>query len=101
MRLRWIFVIFLLGTVVCVSAAPRADVPETTFNEADAPVNLAPPSSLRVPVVAPAIHPIHVPPPSSLTCAACVVHDHLLTAAPAPSLRHRTPLQNLLCTFLI
>ena len=39
----WAFVPFLLGAVICVSAIPQPDLPETSYNEVDTPVNQAPP----------------------------------------------------------
>jgi hypothetical protein len=98
---RWILVLSLLGAVVCVSAAPRVDLPETAFNEADAPVNLAPPLRSGIPIIAPTHNPIVVSPASVLHCPSCVVEGLLLAPASLTVQRHRVSLQYLLCTFLI
>jgi hypothetical protein len=87
----------MLGAAVCVSAVPRVDLPETTFNEADAPVNLAPSVLPRIQVIRPAVDPIVVLPPP-LSCVGCV-SSRVLEPLAMPSQRHS--LQDLLCTFLI
>ena len=98
---RWILVLFLLGAVVGVSAAPRVDLPETAFNEADAPVNLAPPLRSGTPIIAPTLNPIVVSPAPVLHYSGCVVEGLLRAPALLPVQRHRVSLQYLLCTFLI
>ena len=57
----WTFILLLLTAIVCVSAIPRADVPETSYNEADAPVNQAPPVVLGIRFVRPAKAALVVP----------------------------------------
>ena len=99
-RLRWLLIPVLLGASVCVSVVPRVDLPETKFNEADAPVNLAPPVRLRTQVVVPAVDP-NVLPTLPLHSASCVVSTRTPDYAAASSPRHRRSLQDLLCTFLI
>jgi hypothetical protein len=42
-RATWTFVLVLMSAVVCVSAVPQTDLPETPYNEVDTPVNQAPP----------------------------------------------------------
>ena len=100
-RLRSILILVVLGAAACVSVAPRADLPETAFNEADAPVNLAPPVQLRFQVLSPAVDPVVASPSLPLHCADCVVNR--LVLAPAAIVRQRPPhsFQDLLCTFLI
>ena len=39
------FVLLLLGAVICVSVIPQTDLPETSYNEVDTPVNQASPRS--------------------------------------------------------
>jgi len=100
-RLRWISVLFLLVAAVFVSVVPRADAPETTFNEADAPVNLAPPARLGSLVVLPSVDPVVVMPAVSPFCPACAVSSVVIDRPPAPRQRHGHSLQSLLCTLLI
>ena len=100
-RLRWALVLVLLAAAVCVSAVPRPDLPETAFNEADTPVNLAPPAGLRIQVIAPAIDPIVVLPALRFDCAGCFVSRLSSEPIVAPKRRHPLSLQDLLCTFLI
>ncbi|MFY9683913.1 MAG: hypothetical protein WA416_08500 [Candidatus Sulfotelmatobacter sp.] len=80
---------------------PRPDLPETAFNEADAPVNLAPPVRPRIQVISPTVNPIAVLPALSNQCPGCFVHG--VVSQPAVTLRQRHPrsFQDLLCTFLI
>ena len=100
-RFRWALVLVLLASAVCVSTVARPDLPETNFNEADAPVNLAPPVRLGGQVIAPAIDPVVISPTLPIDCAACVVSRLALEPIVAPKRRHPLSLQDLLCTFLI
>ncbi|HET6217980.1 MAG TPA: hypothetical protein VFE27_13235 [Acidobacteriaceae bacterium] len=100
-RFRWPLVLFLLGASVCVSVVPQVDRPETNFNEADAPVNLAPPLQLRIQVVAPVVDANVVLPVLPVYCAGRVLSTHTPDHATAPSQRHQRSLQHLLCTLLI
>jgi hypothetical protein len=100
-RLRWISVLFLLVVAVFVSVVPRADAPETTFNEADAPVNLAPPARLGSLVVLPSVDPVAILPAVSASCSACAVSSIVLDRPTAPRQGHRHSLQSLLCILLI
>ena len=52
---------FLLTALVCVSAIPQTDRPETSYNEADAPLNQAPMVVLKIHVVRPAGFSIVLP----------------------------------------
>jgi hypothetical protein len=94
-------VVFLLGTAVCAFALPRVDLPETAFNEADAPVNLAPPAQPSIRVAPPAVNPIAVLPTLALHSATCVAGSFVVESDSAPKHRHHHSLQDLLCTFLI
>jgi hypothetical protein len=93
-------VLVLLGTVLYVFAVPPVDNPETAFNEADAPVSLALPTSLWVRVVLPAADSITLPKlPLSWTVAEVSVYEEGFHPAPKQLSQHS--LQKLLCTFLI
>lgn len=100
-QLRSISVLFLLVVAVFVSIVPRADSPETTFNEADAPVNLAPPVRLGSLVVLPSVDPAVVMPVVSPFCTACAVSSVVIDRPAVPRQRHGHSLQSLLCTLLI
>jgi hypothetical protein len=98
--LRWLLVFWLAGATICVSIVPRVDLPETTFNETDAPVNLASPVRPRVEVTRPAVAatvlrtlPFHR--------ATRVVSSLLFDPAATPNRSHQHSSQDLLCTFLI
>ena len=100
-RLRLALILFLTAAAVCASVLPRPDLPETAFNEADAPVNLAPPVLPRIQIILPAVNPIAVLPPAGDHCAGCTVRRFLLEPAVAPRPRHSRSLRDLLCTLLI
>jgi hypothetical protein len=100
-RLRCILVLFLTAAAVWVSAVPRIDLPETAFNETDAPVNLTPPVRPGIQLTAPAINPIVVSAVPALAGAAYVIIGAPSPSVPLPAQRHRISLQYLLCTFLI
>lgn len=98
--IRWIFVLVLLGTVLCAFAVPPVDNPETAFNEADTPVSLALPTSLGVRVVLPAADSITLPKqPLSWKVAEVGVSEEGFPPIPKQLLQRH--LQKLLCTFLI
>jgi hypothetical protein len=99
-NLHLILVLILSGTAVCVAAVPRTDLPETAFNETDAPVNQAPPIFPRLKFVRPVGDPI-VLPSLPLNCADSVVCRSVPKVEAAESHRHSHCLQILLCTFLI
>jgi hypothetical protein len=93
-------ILVLLGTVICAFAVPPVDDPETAFNEADAPISLALPTSLWVRVVIPAADLLVLPKlPMRWLGSIADERAHLLTPAPKQSFPHS--LQKLLCTFLI
>jgi len=95
-RWRLIFVLFLVGAAIGVSTVPLEDLPETSFNEVDTPVNLAPPVQPRLKFVPPACDSDVVPGLST-----CVVSSWMLEPAAVTSGRYPHSLQDLLCTFLI
>jgi hypothetical protein len=97
----WTFTLLLLTAVLCASAVPRVDRPETSYNEVDTPVNQAAPSAIGMRFVRPAQAPISVPDRSFQ------VNGDPRGAADLPilstsSIRVRPhSLQQLLCTLLI
>src|ERR1700730_6846535 len=95
-----ILVLFLMAGVFGGSAVPPVDLPETTFNESDAPVNLALPSQAPLRFVRPVNVPL-VMPRLRFYCAGCVVSIPVIGVAAIPRQRHPHSLQDLLCTFLI
>ena len=93
-------VLFLLAGVFGGFAVPPVDLPETTFNESDAPVNLAPPSQAAVRFVRP-VSDLRVMPGLRFYCAGCDLSSRVPGAVARPGQRHPHSLQDLLCTFLI
>ena len=80
---------------------PGVDLPETSFNEADLPVNLALPAQPRVPDLSPLVIPAAALPTLPIHCTDCVVRSFAYEPAILPKERHLHSLQVLLCTFLI
>jgi hypothetical protein len=86
--------------VICVFAVPPVDDPETPFNEADAPISLALPTSLWSRVVIPAPDLIVLPKLTMRWLGSGADRGaHLFAPVPKQSFPHS--LQKLLCTFLI
>jgi hypothetical protein len=98
-RSAWTLLLFLLSVVVCASAIPPTDLPETTYNEVDAPVNQAPPFVPGIKLVRPAVAPVMLP--MELCPAGRDVLPRHPVATPAVAGQHPDSLQDLLCTFLI
>jgi hypothetical protein len=92
-------VLVLLAGVFGGCAVRPVDIPETNFDESDAPVNLAPPSQATIRVVRPVSDPL-VMPPLRFYCAGCDLSRRTLGAA-MPRQRHPDALRDLICTFLI
>ena len=99
--MRWMTVLLLLGAAVFVSTVPRMDLPETAFNEADAPVNLAPAARPTIRLVPPAVDPIMASPALFVYSAGHVSNGLAVESAPMPVQRHGHSLRDLLCTYLI
>ena len=95
-----ILVLFLLAGVVGGFAVLPVDLPETAFDESDAPVNLAFPSNAPVRFVRPACDP-HVMPGLRFHYARCIVASWVPEAVATTRPRHQHSLQDLLSTFLI
>jgi hypothetical protein len=100
-RVIWTLILLLLTAVVCVSAIPQTDRPETSYNEVDTPVNQSAPVVLGIRFVRPARALIVLP--------KRVLREEWNSRVPANevlstsiSIRlDSSSLQNLLCTFLI
>ena len=93
-------VVLLVAGVFGGSAIPPVDLPETTFNESDTPVTLAPPTQATVRFDRPVSDPL-VTPGVRFYCAACGLGSRVLATAAMPGQRHPHSLQDLLCTFLV
>lgn len=94
-------VVFVLGAAVCQGAVPGVDRPETSFNEADLPLNLGLPATPRIQDIRPVAVPVAVLPSAPLYCTDCLDRSMVLEPAVLPSQRHADSLQVLLCTFLV
>jgi len=94
------FVFFLLGAAIFASAAPRADSPETSFDEADAPIIVAPAERPRIQIVSPALD-LTTPSPVLSVSATDGLNAVSRQVEPVSRSLHRPCLQNLLCTLLI
>jgi hypothetical protein len=94
------FVLLLLGAIACVSAVPPTDLPETSYNEVDTPINQAPPVVPSVKLVRPIVAPVILPRQfcESLRSVDAQAHER----KSGTSVQHHPhSLQDLLCTFLI
>ena len=100
-RALWTFVLLLLGAVTCVSAIPQTDLPETSYNEVDAPVNQAPPVVPSVRPVRPTMATVVLPRQVWEARRGVSAHAHARKASCTPPRRDPHSLQDLLCTFLI
>jgi len=97
---RWRLMLFLLGAIACACIVPRADVPETAYNETDTPFTFAPADLLGMKVF-------------QLDASPGILLEELsgqdrnqapsrLVLVSPPSLTgHHHSIQDLLCTFLI
>jgi hypothetical protein len=94
-------VVFLLGAAVCCCAVPGVDLPETAFNEADLPVNLAIAAPPRIQDTAPVVVPVATLPALPLDCAACRVSELAVAPVVVATQARSHDLHALLCTFLI
>lgn len=95
------FVLLLLGAMICVSVIPQTDLPETSYNEVDTPVNQAPPVIRGVRLVRPSITPVIL---SKQVCEALrdlTAQGHERKSPGIAVRRDPHSLQDLLCTLLI
>jgi hypothetical protein len=97
----WLFVVFLIGSVFFVSAVPQVDVPETSYNEVDTPVNQAPPVVQGMRFVRPAVNLIVVPKRVFETRFVLDAHGHDLQSIAPRFHQNARGIRDLLCTLLI
>lgn len=97
----WTFVLLLMGAVVCVSAIPQTDLPETSYNEVDTPVNQTPPVVPGVKFVRPVVAPVILPRQVFEALLGVGGQAHKLKSAFTPVSHEPHSLQDLLCTLLI
>ncbi len=95
------FVLLLLGAVICVSAIPQTDLPETSYNEVDTPVNQAPPVVPGVRFVRPTVAPVILPRQVCVALRGVSAQSHERKSAATPVRPDPRSLQDLLCTLLI
>lgn len=97
----WTFILFLLTAVVCVSAVPQPDLPETSYNEADTPVNQSPPAVFGVRFTRPPLRLTVLP--RKTFKAEWKFRLPIKEVVTGPSSIHfeAHSFQDLLCTFLI
>jgi hypothetical protein len=100
-RAIWMFVLLLLGSVICVSAIPQTDLPETSYNEIDTPVNQAPPVVLGVRFVRPAVAPVILPRQVCEALRGVTAQAHERKSPRTLFRRDPHSLRDLLCTLLI
>ena len=86
--------------VVCASAVPPVDDPETAFNEADATIILATPASVGLNLL-PAASDLAIVPNLSLDQLGWVVNNFVHGRSQLARQHPPSSLQKLLCTFLI
>lgn len=94
-------VLFVLGAAVCLGAVSGVDRAETSFNEADLPLNIGLPAPQRIQDARPVADPVAVLPAVPAYCTECLARSLVLEPAVFPSQHHGDSLQVLLCTFLI
>jgi len=93
-------IFFLLGAAIFASAVPRVDAPETSFDEVDAPIIVAPAERPSIQLVSPALDRIAHSPAVCAHIADTFCADSC-ELAPVSSSLHRPSLQEFLCTLLI
>ena len=94
-------VLFLLGAVICVSAIPQTDLPETSYNEVDTPINQAPPVVHGIKFVRPAVAQVILPRQVCEARRGVSAQAHERKSADTPVRHSPHSLQDLLCTLLI
>lgn len=104
MRFRAMSVFFLLGAAIFASAVPRVDLPETSYDESDTPVIVAPAERPHIQLVVPALD-LSTPSPVHSARVADGFSDGFTAVSsqlvPVSSSPHRPSLLNFLCALLI
>jgi|SRR5450755_895711 len=95
------FVLLLLSAVFCVSAIPQTDLPETSYNEVDTPVNQAPPVVAGLRFVRPTVIPVAIPKEVREAVRGTSAQGYTEVADRTSVQQTSKPLQDLLCTLLI
>ena len=90
-----------MAAVVCASAIPLTDLPETSYNEVDTPVNQTPPVVPGVKFVRPIVAPVILPRQVCEALRGVGGQAHKLKADFTPVRHEPHSLQDLLCTLLI
>ncbi len=100
MRFRATMTFFLLGAAILASAVHRVDAPETSFNEADAPIIVASAERPSIQLVSPTLDRIAHSPVifAHFTDSLNTIHHQLM---PVSRSLYRPSLQDFLCTLLI
>jgi len=94
---RWIVVILGLLCVSLASVVPQLDVPDTAFNETDAPVNVTTPVVAQTNFAVPTAHPVIIPRKQLAWWSPSTMMHGI---APKPRMRASHSLLNLLCRLL-
>ena len=97
---RWILVLFLFGTVLCVASVPPVDDPDTAIDESDFQTNLAIPAPLDIKLVPPVATSVNLTQPV-LCDRDWKANTCLREFTPVPKQSRSHSLQKRLCTFLI
>jgi len=97
----WTFVLLLMSSVVCVSAIPQSDLPGTSYNEIDIPVNQAPPVVSGVRFVRPTLATVILSKQVNKVSRGDASQRLKRKSDHTPVRRDPHSLQDLLCTFLI
>lgn len=100
-RSAWTLLLLLMSAIVCISAIPRADRPDTAYNEVDTPVNQALPVLQGIRLVRPVKIPTILDKQAWEVRYGANIQERGQTAAPPPLWRGPRLLQSLLCTLLI
>jgi hypothetical protein len=94
------FILLLLGTVVCASSVPPEDDPTTAIDESDLQVNIGTPAPLRMTLVHPVANSIDLP-KLALCLLDCRINSDVHGLARTLNQHSPRSLQDLLCSFLI
>ena len=96
-----LIVLALMSAVVCVSAIPPIDLPETSYNEVDTPINQAPPVVSGPKFVRPVIETVILPRNADVAGYGSKFHWPAGASFDVPVRHDSHSMQDLLCTLLI